>query len=423
MNCTNVASILDDYAQARLSAAERCALDEHVGSCEPCAHAWRAQTALLALPLPATPADLIERALRAMDARAARAPRRGRARVAVVGVVLAAGAVLAAATVVRLLERADDRTAPATAGQGDARNSASTQTPSPEASASAAVANAGDGRPVSVEDVQSEYVMIIQVPPEYPREALERKLDGDVTLEYTIDQRGSVKDVRALRSSDPQFEAPAIAAVSQWKYLPRLAAGQRVEVHRVNTIIRFSLTMPPPAGPQAGTKSGGGVRQLQLKMSPPAQPQGTKAAESATPEPAHPADSATFDHSSTVAWQRAADEDFRGAELELDEFRATYDLDDRQSNQVWAFYGYIYTQYGDYGRAIDAYEKAVAIRNFNWAGQWTSLASLYFARHQYDKALKTLLAYKERSPRGRISAEATAMIERLRALGVTEETL
>ena len=49
---------------------------------------------------------------------------------------------------------------------------------------------------------------------------------------------------------------------------------------------------------------------------------------------------------------------------------------------------------------VDAYEKAVAIRNFNWPGQWTSLASLYFARHQYDKALKTLLAYKERSPRG-----------------------
>ena len=65
----------------------------------------------------------------------------------------------------------------------------------------------------------------------------------------------------------------------------------------------------------------------------------------------------------------------------------------------------------------------MAIRNVNLPGQWTSLASLYFARHQYDKALKTLLAYKERSPRGRISAEATAMIEKLRALGVTEETL
>ena len=118
-----------------------------------------------------------------------------------------------------------------------------------------------------------------------------------------------------------------------------------------------------------------------------------------------------------------ADEDLRGAELELDELRATYELNDWQNNQVWCFYGYIYTQYGDYGRAIDAYEKAVAISNHDLPVQWTSLASLYFARHQYDMALKTLLTHKQRSRTGRISDEETAMIERLRALGVTEETL
>jgi TonB family protein len=421
MNCTDVATILDDHAHPRLTAAERCALDEHVTSCEPCAHAWRAQTALLALPLPATPADLVERAL---NARAARAPRRARTRIAVVGAVLAAGAVFAAATAVRLLERAGDRTAAATAEQSDARDSAPTQTASPEASAAATIANSADGGPLSVEDVQSEYVMMIRVPPEYPRGALERKLDGDVTLEYTIDKRGSVKDVRAVRSSDPQFEAPAIAAASQWKYLPRVTAGKRVEVHGVNTVIRFTMTMPPAAGPPAGAKSGENVRRFQLTMPPPAQSSQAKSeASAAAPEPAHPADHETFDRSSAIAWQRAADEDFRGAELELDELRATYDLDDRQSNQVWAFYGYIYTQYGDYGRAIDAYEKAVESNTSIWPGQWTSLASLYFARHQYDKALTTLLAYKQRSSSGRIAPEVAAMIERLRALGVTEETL
>ncbi len=37
-------------------------------------------------------------------------------------------------------------------------------------------------------------------------------------------------------------------------------------------------------------------------------------------------------------------------------------------------------------------------------------------------ALKTLLRYRDKAA-GRIGSDATAMIERLRALGVTEETL
>jgi len=421
MNCTDVAAILDDHALRRLSAAERCALDEHTAGCEPCALASRAQAALLALPLPAMPADLIERALRAIDARA---PRRARPRVIIVGAVLAAGAALAAVTAARLLEMTGDRLATAPAEQGGTRDSAPTQTASPEGSAPA-LANGPDRQPVSVEDVQSDYVMMIRVPPEYPHDALERKVDGEVVVEYTIDKRGSVKDVRAVRSSDPQFEAPAIAAVSQFKYLPRVVAGKRIDVHGVQTVMRFTMSVSPPAAPPLATKAAETVRQFQLTKPPAAPPVGPTPGASADPSPglAHPADYAIFDRSSAVAWKRAADEDFRGAELELDELRASYDLDDRQSNQVWGFYGYIYTQYGDYGRAIEAYEKAVAISNYAWPGQWTSLASLYFARHQYDKALKTLLDFKHESKSGRVSDEATAMIERLRALGVTEETL
>jgi hypothetical protein len=58
------------------------------------------------------------------------------------------------------------------------------------------------------------------------------------------------------------------------------------------------------------------------------------------------------------------------------------------------------------------------------------LANLYFARHQYDVALKTLLRPRQATngaapPGGSrlVGGEAEALIERLRALGVTEETL
>ncbi len=416
MNCTDVAAILDDHALSRLSTADRCALDEHVTGCEPCALAWQAQRALLALPVPAAPTDLLDRVLRAVSSQPARASRRARSRVVWIGVLVAGGAVLAATTVVRLLpDRAGDQPVAVSVQRGDVREREAAQTPSSQTSAPATRASTADTPTVSVEDVQIEYAMMIRRPPVYPREGLARRLDGDVTVSFTIDDLGTVKNARAVRSSDAMFEAPALAAISQWKYLPRVVAGKRVAVDGVQTVIRFMIEPPPP--PKAVPKGA------EARTPGPAAPARSAAdAPPAEPKPAHPLDYEAFDRSTAIVWQRTITDDLRGAELELDELRATYDLNDQQSNQVWGFYGYIYTQYGDYGRAIEAYEKAVALPINVWPGQWTSLASLYFARHQYDRALKTLLAYRQRTS-NRMDSEALAMIEKLRALGVTEETL
>jgi tetratricopeptide (TPR) repeat protein len=190
----------------------------------------------------------------------------------------------------------------------------------------------------------------------------------------------------------------------------------------VTSVLRFQLAMPPPPAVAKRAEGAGGS---EAKSPSPVPSPGVQVAANESPaQPsANPVDFATFEDWITKTWQRLAADDLRGAELALDELRATYDLDDSQNNRVWTFYGYIYTRYADYGRAIDAYEKAVATKAGYGSDLSTSLADLYFARHQYDKALKTLLAHKERSPSGRISPEATAMIEKLRALGVTEETL
>jgi TonB family protein len=416
MNCTDVAAILDDHALSRLSAAHRCALDEHTTVCEPCALAWLAQNTLLALSVPAATSDLLDRVLRAVSSQPARPPRRARSHVVWIGALLAGGAALAATTAVRLLlDRAGDQPVAVSAQRGDAREGDAAETPSSQTSAPPTHESTADPPTVSVEDVQIEYAMMIRTPPAYPREGLARKLDGDVTVSFTIDDRGTVKNARAVRSSDAMFEAPALAAISQWKYLPRIVAGKRVAVDRVQTVIRFMLEPPSPPKPVP--------KGAEARTTGPAAPEKSAAGASpAEPKPAHPVDYEVFDRSTAIVWQRTITDDLRGAELELDELRATYDLNDQQSNQVWGFYGYIYTQYGDYGRAIDAYEKAVALPINVWPGQWTSLASLYVARHQYDRALKTLLAYKQRTS-NRMDSEALAMVEKLRALGVTEDTL
>ena len=101
-----------------------------------------------------------------------------------------------------------------------------------------------------------------------------------------------------------------------------------------------------------------------------------------------PAFSATSRSRSTVSRPTI----LRGVELQLDEMQAVYGAD---RLDLWSFYGYLYTVQGNYGRAIDAYETAVAlatrVRPVPTSGPFVQLANLYFARHQYDLALKTLL--------------------------------
>ena len=90
----------------------------------------------------------------------------------------------------------------------------------------------------------------------------------------------------------------------------------------------------------------------------------------------------------------------------------------------------------DRQRAFDAYETSVT--SFAQVGQpasgpWVPLANLYFARHQYDVALKTLVRYRERiaevraqnpgRPARPLETEAQRLVEQLRALGISDQTL
>jgi TonB family protein len=319
----------------------------------------------------------------------------------IIGALLTAGAALAAVTAVKMLEPDTQATA-IPAASSSALHTDASHAPTQAASDSDATAST-DTRPIDVEYVDVEPFIAQRTAPDYPPEALKTKLNGDVTLKFMISERGAVKNVEVVRSSDPMFESAAVTALSQWKYLPRVSAGKRVAVVGMETIIRFTLDPPnlPPAQASALAKEASRIP---------------------TPDQPGYADLQAFDRGIAIAWQRVAADDLRGAELELDELRATYDLGTYQVTTVWSFYGYIYLQYGDYGRAIDAYEKAIASNFGHWSQPEAALANLYFARHQYDMALKTLLAYKN-SGVTRMVPEAAAMIDKLRALGVTEETL
>jgi protein TonB len=79
------------------------------------------------------------------------------------------------------------------------------------------------------------------VAPDYPPEALTRRLTGTVTMQFTVDKRGVTRDVRVVEATSPGvFDQAAISAVRSWRYQPLLVNGSAVEVP-VTTRVRFEL--------------------------------------------------------------------------------------------------------------------------------------------------------------------------------------
>lgn len=79
------------------------------------------------------------------------------------------------------------------------------------------------------------------VAPDYPPEALTRRLTGTVTLQFTVDKRGTTRDVRVIEATSPGvFDQAAVYAVRSWRYQPMMVNGAAVEVP-VTTRVRFEL--------------------------------------------------------------------------------------------------------------------------------------------------------------------------------------
>jgi TonB family protein len=404
MSCNDVASILGNHHSTRLAPAERAQVDAHLAACADCSAAWHAETELAALRVPPVPSSLLERALLASRLPQSAPTRRARLPI-VVGAVLLAGAAAAAVTMA-VRERSASLTS----------SSAVDPTSAPVASDAApaeSVIKDDDARPARADDRftavelvetgHGDVIPLVRVNPEYPPQALAKGLGGRVQLKFDVTTAGTVENVSVVESSDAVFEESAAAALAQWRYLPRIVAGKRVRHEGVHTIIVFQLDGHEDAKPDASQEA---------------------AREKATRE------YRAYGAALVVALDRLAIDDFRGVELQLDEMQALYGM---ERADLWNFYGYLYTLEGNYSRAIDAYEQAVTVSlraPLPTSGPIVPLAKLYFARHQYDMALKTLLrpglpTNGAVAPSGnrRLSDEATALIEQLRALGVTEETL
>lgn len=87
-----------------------------------------------------------------------------------------------------------------------------------------------------------EYLPIVKVPPEYPRRALSRNLEGYCVVEFTVGKTGSVHDPRVIDCSSTLFEQSSLQAVLKFKYKPRIEDGEPIEVTGVKNIFTYKLS-------------------------------------------------------------------------------------------------------------------------------------------------------------------------------------
>ncbi|MES1942559.1 TonB2 protein [Salinisphaera sp. PC39] len=100
---------------------------------------------------------------------------------------------------------------------------------------------AGAGSAGRAAGIDTEVVPVVQVPPKYPATAKRAKIEGHVTMEFTVRPDGSVSDIRVVDAQPPRmFNRAAKEALSRWKFRPRERDGERVARNARQTI-RFTL--------------------------------------------------------------------------------------------------------------------------------------------------------------------------------------
>ena len=81
--------------------------------------------------------------------------------------------------------------------------------------------------------------LLYRVEPDYPKEALEKRIQGAVVVQVRAGVDGAVRVVNRI-SGDPLLADAAIAAVKQWRFKPSLIQGHPTET-QTKVILNFKL--------------------------------------------------------------------------------------------------------------------------------------------------------------------------------------
>ncbi len=102
-----------------------------------------------------------------------------------------------------------------------------------------------------------------QARPQYPAELRSSGVGGEVIVDFVVDANGDVQKAYAARSSQREFEAAAVEAVSKWKFAAGRKGGADVATHMQVPIVfavkggAVGAALPPPSeGEKKAAESG-----------------------------------------------------------------------------------------------------------------------------------------------------------------------
>jgi len=101
----------------------------------------------------------------------------------------------------------------------------------------------GLGKGISIFDpsqLDQQPIAKFQARPQYPFEMRRAGISGQVVVDFIVDSNGEVRNAFAASSSQHEFEAAAVQAVSKWKFRPGRKSGHSVNTHMQVPIV-FTL--------------------------------------------------------------------------------------------------------------------------------------------------------------------------------------
>lgn len=98
----------------------------------------------------------------------------------------------------------------------------------------------GFGHIFNLSDLDQTPRPTVQISPQYPFEMRRAGISGTVVVEFLVDTNGNVQQPYVVSSTQREFEASALQAVSKWKFTPGRKNGRAVVV-RMQLPIAFNI--------------------------------------------------------------------------------------------------------------------------------------------------------------------------------------
>ncbi|MEX5558094.1 TonB family protein [Pseudomonas rhodesiae] len=86
-----------------------------------------------------------------------------------------------------------------------------------------------------------QYMPLSKEAPEYPERALDKNIEGDCSVEYTVNPQGRVENPKVLDGCHPLFIRPSLAAANTFRYQPRIVDGKAVAVPEVRNTFHYRI--------------------------------------------------------------------------------------------------------------------------------------------------------------------------------------